>query len=281
MEISAPPFISTFCSTSNGNILPFFTCRGGEKKNPDFTWKSGFLLLFAFLQSGTTRNRTGDTRIFSPLLYQLSYGTIPISEACSVLSWCKGNHFFLFRKHPTQKNPFFLIFCPDTPLCSSPSKVPGRSVAKATVYRSNREHYPAGQTPQAQISRSRHRIVQPRRDSPITTSGPPLRPAAVRCVGNGVKEATCLMPHSGREQHAAFSTATAKRIGLMEGIGRNKTAFYNNRCICKYPESYIRPAGTPRKANCVMSRLHCGSNRPKSKKISKQSRHRENTRYKS
>ncbi len=31
---------------------------------------------FASLQSGTTRNRTGDTRIFSPLLYQLSYGTI-------------------------------------------------------------------------------------------------------------------------------------------------------------------------------------------------------------
>ena len=28
------------------------------------------------ISSGTTRNRTGDTRIFSPLLYQLSYGTI-------------------------------------------------------------------------------------------------------------------------------------------------------------------------------------------------------------
>ena len=28
--------------------------------------------------SGATRNRTGDTRIFSPLLYQLSYGTIVI-----------------------------------------------------------------------------------------------------------------------------------------------------------------------------------------------------------
>ena len=26
-------------------------------------------------RSGATRNRTGDTRIFSPLLYQLSYGT--------------------------------------------------------------------------------------------------------------------------------------------------------------------------------------------------------------
>ena len=29
--------------------------------------------------SGATRNRTGDTRIFSPLLYQLSYGTISAS----------------------------------------------------------------------------------------------------------------------------------------------------------------------------------------------------------
>ena len=29
----------------------------------------------SLLRSGTTRNRTGDTRIFSPLLYQLSYGT--------------------------------------------------------------------------------------------------------------------------------------------------------------------------------------------------------------
>ena len=27
-------------------------------------------------RSGATRNRTGDTRIFSPLLYQLSYGTL-------------------------------------------------------------------------------------------------------------------------------------------------------------------------------------------------------------
>ena len=33
-----------------------------------------------------------DTRIFSPLLYQLSYGTIAIirREIPSVLSWCKG-----------------------------------------------------------------------------------------------------------------------------------------------------------------------------------------------
>ena len=31
--------------------------------------------LYALCFGGATRNRTGDTRIFSPLLYQLSYGT--------------------------------------------------------------------------------------------------------------------------------------------------------------------------------------------------------------
>ena len=31
--------------------------------------------LFRSFMGGATRNRTGDTRIFSPLLYQLSYGT--------------------------------------------------------------------------------------------------------------------------------------------------------------------------------------------------------------
>ena len=36
---------------------------------------------FASYKSGTTRNRTGDTRIFSPLLYQLSYGTFVIAGA--------------------------------------------------------------------------------------------------------------------------------------------------------------------------------------------------------
>ncbi len=37
--------------------------------------------------SGATRNRTGDTRIFSPLLYQLSYGTL-----CLICD-CKGSAF--------------------------------------------------------------------------------------------------------------------------------------------------------------------------------------------
>jgi len=49
VEIFAPPFISTFCSTSNGNILPFFACRG-KTKNPDFAWKSGFYYLLLFFK---------------------------------------------------------------------------------------------------------------------------------------------------------------------------------------------------------------------------------------
>ena len=44
--------------------------------------------------SGATRNRTGDTRIFSPLLYQLSYGTI--MSFCILLFdyGCKGRYYF-------------------------------------------------------------------------------------------------------------------------------------------------------------------------------------------
>ena len=44
-----------------------------------------------FLRSGATRNRTGDTRIFSPLLYQLSYGTFFV---CG----CKDKENFLYCK---------------------------------------------------------------------------------------------------------------------------------------------------------------------------------------
>ena len=45
--------------------------KARQKKNAN----NLFCKLLAFLASGATRNRTGDTRIFSPLLYQLSYGT--------------------------------------------------------------------------------------------------------------------------------------------------------------------------------------------------------------
>ena len=78
-------------------------------KNSWISLKFKNLHRFSFLKSGATRNRTGDTRIFSPLLYQLSYGTI-------VIAWLRVqryaffvNHtnfwaFFLKKMHEFQKN---------------------------------------------------------------------------------------------------------------------------------------------------------------------------------
>ena len=44
---------------------------GGMRKKKRLT-----SLLKSSVLRGVTRNRTGDTRIFSPLLYQLSYDTV-------------------------------------------------------------------------------------------------------------------------------------------------------------------------------------------------------------
>ena len=52
---------------SGNSPLKFGKGGGGSKK--ELPTDNSF-------SCGTTRNRTGDTRIFSPLLYQLSYGTI-------------------------------------------------------------------------------------------------------------------------------------------------------------------------------------------------------------
>ena len=52
-----------------------------KKSFEHFTWKEtkkADSRKKVSLLCGTTRNRTGDSRIFSPLLYQLSYGTIVI-----------------------------------------------------------------------------------------------------------------------------------------------------------------------------------------------------------
>ena len=56
-------------------------CIFRENKKSRFSLKIRILHCFAFLCCGATRNRTGDTRIFSPLLYQLSYGTVWFSFA--------------------------------------------------------------------------------------------------------------------------------------------------------------------------------------------------------
>ncbi len=59
------------------------TIAGQEGEPPAFAGGYGVALHFLAKQSlekmggGETRNRTGDTRIFSPLLYQLSYLAVP------------------------------------------------------------------------------------------------------------------------------------------------------------------------------------------------------------
>ena len=51
-------------------------CTVETKRKPlNFNEFRGFHL-FAVILRGATGNRTRDTRIFSPLLYQLSYGTV-------------------------------------------------------------------------------------------------------------------------------------------------------------------------------------------------------------
>ena len=49
----------------------------GKKRTLELSLIQGFSKIEK-LFGGATRNRTGDTRIFSPLLYQLSYGTIVV-----------------------------------------------------------------------------------------------------------------------------------------------------------------------------------------------------------
>ena len=53
---------------------------------------------------GATRNRTGDTRIFSPLLYQLSYGTNTLEKVVLTLAVAKVQHFFFSSKFFINKN---------------------------------------------------------------------------------------------------------------------------------------------------------------------------------
>ena len=69
-------------------IVAFFS---GSKKSHEFgTIEIPKSACFAQLKA--TRNRTGDTRIFSPLLYHLSYGT-------SVFACAKVMDWFEFTKY--------------------------------------------------------------------------------------------------------------------------------------------------------------------------------------
>ena len=71
--------------------IAYFCGQYIKKKSLKYSYFSDFHD-FSFCKSGATRNRTGDTRIFSPLLYQLSYGTIVFDYGC------KGSPFCLYSK---------------------------------------------------------------------------------------------------------------------------------------------------------------------------------------
>ena len=58
----------------------------GKKRTLELSLIQGFSKSESFF-GGATRNRTGDTRIFSPLLYQLSYGTF-------LVFGCKDKYIF-------------------------------------------------------------------------------------------------------------------------------------------------------------------------------------------
>ena len=75
-------------------------CTVETKRKPLNSLKFRGFHLFAVILRGATRNRTGDTRIFSPLLYQLSYGTFPFAGAKIVL-------YFGLRKY---SDAFLTIF---------------------------------------------------------------------------------------------------------------------------------------------------------------------------
>ena len=68
----------------------------GKKRTLELSIIQGFSKIEK-LFGGATRNRTGDTRIFSPLLYQLSYGTVVLFNGC------KGKHYLLHSKHFNEK----------------------------------------------------------------------------------------------------------------------------------------------------------------------------------
>ena len=86
------PNWSRFRPTELHNFAKNVGVLGKRKSLKRFVFRD--LPILKSFKSGATRNRTGDTRIFSPLLYQLSYGTITISFAVAkvvkVLDYTRG-----------------------------------------------------------------------------------------------------------------------------------------------------------------------------------------------
>ena len=75
----------------------------GKKRTLELSLIQGFSKSESFF-GGATRNRTGDTRIFSPLLYQLSYDTKIVNLIQLFLfCGCKGSETFGIHKSSGNK----------------------------------------------------------------------------------------------------------------------------------------------------------------------------------
>ena len=81
-------------------------CTVETKRKPLNSLKFRGFHLFAVILRGATRNRTGDTRIFSPLLYQLSYGTVVLRvQRYGIFLFCANFMIKIF------KNFSIMVFC--------------------------------------------------------------------------------------------------------------------------------------------------------------------------
>ena len=104
------PFWVKLFRKPNSIPKPFMTILSTKKREPHFC--------NSLISSGVTGNRTRDTRIFSPLLYQLSYDTI----------FCKNFPLFRFGIAKIGKIPhtpnFFTSFLKK--LIIGPYNCPGR-----------------------------------------------------------------------------------------------------------------------------------------------------------
>ena len=97
----------------------------GIKKSLELQKFKGFF--YYRIVSGATRNRTGDTRIFSPLLYQLSYGTVVLFNEC------KGKHYLLHSKCFNGKYSKKMYFKEDTEKSIFSSKKNSKTICSLKI----------------------------------------------------------------------------------------------------------------------------------------------------
>ncbi len=95
------------------DIIDWSYTISGNQGYTDFLIKKQKGKIFVFPFCGATRDRTKDTRIFSPLLYLLSYGTL--------LFWCdKSKQIFI----PAKKKCFLILILMKKIKKTSPACVP-------------------------------------------------------------------------------------------------------------------------------------------------------------